>query len=464
MKNVRFRQLLVSQLFLLLVTTIPVFGETMKFKYKFKDGSVLEGRLDGTVDADQDRVWVNSFGRVTFNGVDYPSIDSSEFATPDGSPALVSFSGNAMWVYVCPLFLDPDFWSDHQHSCPVGFDAPTGGFAFDDATGFGTSFVSAVDAEGAADSRMSSDLPLDTDAWSLCRVPGKGHAPCRRGGSSSHRGPKQLFIDPVFQDRSDVLETRDVVYGTGEVNWNGGAGPIGNLDLLLDVYEPIGEAAPNQLPAMIFLHGGGGDKRNLYSLANVREFASRGYVALSINHRFYEDPPPNSLPGDRQYTAAIVDTIVAVDWLREHAAELSVDTDRITLVGSSQGAIISLFTALIGPPTAGSPDPLERLTEVAAVVELSGGLFGSEGYVDPTDPPVFIGQSVGDPVVSYTEALNLEGALIGDGVPFAFPPVSDDSHGTNTFYAPVDGTDRIVRDEAFDFLYAVLDLGSLAAD
>jgi acetyl esterase/lipase len=47
--------------------------------------------------------------------------------------------------------------------------------------------------------------------------------------------------------------TRDIVYSTAAVQ----APEPGSKDLLLDVYEPVGEGVPRKLPAVVFIHGGG---------------------------------------------------------------------------------------------------------------------------------------------------------------------------------------------------------------
>lgn len=84
-----------------------------------------------------------------------------------------------------------------------------------------------------------------------------------------------IFLDPQF----DVQVTSNIVYGTGEVGFGTPSG-VSNMDLLMDLYQPIGAGLPTQLPGIVLIHGGGfttGSKAGMSSLAS--DFASRGYVA-----------------------------------------------------------------------------------------------------------------------------------------------------------------------------------------
>ncbi len=80
--------------------------------------------------------------------------------------------------------------------------------------------------------------------------------------------------------------TGDVPYGTGAVR--GG----GEVDLLLDLYEPV--AGPSPRPVAIIVHGGGfvgGDKAGGVHGRVAEELAARGFVAVSINYRLAPDDP-----------------------------------------------------------------------------------------------------------------------------------------------------------------------------
>src|SRR5690349_18802801 len=88
-----------------------------------------------------------------------------------------------------------------------------------------------------------------------------------------------LFKDAQFEVKSDF----DIVYGAAPVNQP----KPGQMDLLLDLYQPAGPGAPALRPGLVLVHGGGfiqGDKRSPNpNMANLcREMAMRGYVCVSI--------------------------------------------------------------------------------------------------------------------------------------------------------------------------------------
>ena len=105
----------------------------------------------------------------------------------------------------------------------------------------------------------------------------------------------------------------------------------------LDLYLPPGEAdAPR--PALVVVHGGGwrgGDKQRGQWARMSAQYASDGYVAISVNYR---------LTGEAPWPAQIEDVKAAVRWLRAHADRHAVDVNRIGAYGNSAGAhLVSLL-------------------------------------------------------------------------------------------------------------------------
>ncbi len=112
--------------------------------------------------------------------------------------------------------------------------------------------------------------------------------------------------------------------------------PACRLDLFLP--EPL-PAQP--VPAIVFVHGGGwksGDKATGLFRAGPLEYASRGYVCISVNYR---------LSGEAVWPACIEDVKCAVRWLRAHAAEYRVDPERIGAFGNSAGAHLVSMLGLV---------------------------------------------------------------------------------------------------------------------
>jgi acetyl esterase/lipase len=98
---------------------------------------------------------------------------------------------------------------------------------------------------------------------------------------------------------------------------------------VLDVAFPE-ENSSKPRPALVFVHGGGwrgGDKRGFtqQSLA----YAAKGYVTISPHYR---------LSGEAPFPAAVEDVKCAVRWLRAHAKEYNIDSERIGGFGNSAGA------------------------------------------------------------------------------------------------------------------------------
>jgi acetyl esterase/lipase len=126
---------------------------------------------------------------------------------------------------------------------------------------------------------------------------------------------------------------------------------LAEAELLADAYLPDGGGPA---PAVICIHGGGwkAGSRSTYKLIGPL-LAARGYAAFSIDYRLVK--------GEQNlYPAAVDDVRNALRYVREHAAELNVDPDRIALMGDSAGGHLAALVGLTEKPA------------VAAVI----GVFG----------------------------------------------------------------------------------------
>ena len=134
---------------------------------------------------------------------------------------------------------------------------------------------------------------------------------------------------PAGAGQASVDVRRDVEYGVA----NG-------KRLLLDAYLPSTGAGGERRPAVVMIHGGGwrvGDKGSWRPEAE--RLAARGWVAFSINYRLDE---PAVFP------AEVDDAQAAVRWVRDHAGEYGVDTDRIAALGESAGGHLTAMLATLG--------------------------------------------------------------------------------------------------------------------
>ncbi len=100
-------------------------------------------------------------------------------------------------------------------------------------------------------------------------------------------------------------------------------------------------------PGIVVIHGGGwleGDKSSFASRehgvpGNIEDFASLGFVAVTINYR---------LSGEAPFPAALEDCKNAVRWLRAHAKDYNLDPDHIGAYGNSAGGHLALLLGMAG--------------------------------------------------------------------------------------------------------------------
>jgi len=212
-----------------------------------------------------------------------------------------------------------------------------------------------------------------------------------------------------------VIEKTDIEYGR-----------VGERALLLDLYYPDSLVEP--APGLVFIHGGGwqsGDKRD-YKYYTTR-YAQRGYVVATIGYRFKQEAP---------FPACVEDAKCAVRWMRANTEELSVDPDRIAVIGGSAGGYLSMMVGYSPdvPELEGNGGHAGVSSAVACVVNLYGptdltaDMARAHGFVesfldttyeqdpdrftlaspihhlDATDPPTLIIQGTIDDIVPVAQA------------------------------------------------------------
>ncbi|MBI1334064.1 MAG: alpha/beta hydrolase fold domain-containing protein [Armatimonadetes bacterium] len=191
-----------------------------------------------------------------------------------------------------------------------------------------------------------------------------------------------------------LLQTvdHDIVYST-----------ISGKDLKLDAYrpkDPIGKV-------FIAIHGGGfvGGAKGGDTAAICQYLSSRGFTCFDIDYRLQSD-----VGGTIQdaMKAAQADTVVAYNWVVKHAKEYGGNPDKISIGGSSAGAITALAVTYI-----------KRLP-VKSVVDLWGGMYGNEKELRKGDPPVLIVHGTADRIVPFVQAQNLANQAKMAGVKYRF--------------------------------------------
>ena len=134
-----------------------------------------------------------------------------------------------------------------------------------------------------------------------------------------------LVMNPWMKVPAHVKKTADVIYKEAD-----------GLKLGLDVYQSAGDSTPR--PLILVIHGGywkSGDKA--VHVQQGVEFVELGYTVASVNYR---------LSAEHKFPAAIEDVFAAIEYLTEHAAEYSIDPERIVTYGGSAGGHLSAFIGL----------------------------------------------------------------------------------------------------------------------
>ena len=219
---------------------------------------------------------------------------------------------------------------------------------------------------------------------------------------------------------TDGQPTRTVVYKK-TVNAAGK-----EMDLKMDIFEPANHKASDKTAAIVLFYGGGwsgGDADLFY--AHATYLASRGMTAFVPTYRTKNSAKTTPFE-------AVTDAKSALRWVRENAATLGIDPNRIAAGGSSAGGHIAATAAII----AGFDEPTENakvssrpnaLILYNPVIDLSPQGYGNERVgpkwesisplqnVKSGDPPTIIFHGTADKTVPYANAVAFEAAMKAAG-------------------------------------------------
>lgn len=223
----------------------------------------------------------------------------------------------------------------------------------------------------------------------------------------------------------------------------------------LDIIYHADRSRPR--PAIVMIHGGGfrtGSKSAFHP--QMRDYATKGYVTLSISYRFTQVAP---------FPAQVADCKLAVRWLRAHAAMYGVDPNRIGVTGSSAGGYLAAMLALTGHDDGfdGDGPYSEQPSTVQAAVPMCGAYdlrpaalqraeMGEEGwatflgaapsddperawkasplaYVSADTPPMLIIHAENDIMAPLFFAEDLAQALDEKGAPSELCVIGGSAHG-----------------------------------
>ncbi|MET7897331.1 alpha/beta hydrolase [Streptomyces mirabilis] len=163
--------------------------------------------------------------------------------------------------------------------------------------------------------------PLDPDAAAIAAamadVP-----PMRTRGIAAIRDSLEAAPHPAGLPEMAQTEDREV------------PGPHG--DIPVRIYRPV---LDDPTPVLVYFHGGGMCMGTIHSFEPVARSladASRATV-VSVGYSLAPEAPP---------PAQFDDAYTATQWVAEHAAELRVDPDRLSVVGDSAGGTLAAAVAL----------------------------------------------------------------------------------------------------------------------
>ena len=146
-----------------------------------------------------------------------------------------------------------------------------------------------------------------------------------------------MRYDLKVDKKEDVIAlASEIVYGQ-RVEWCGATWRPLCLSLMRPrqffYYDP-----KKTLPVIIFLCGGGFTNvdRNVW-IPELTWFAKRGYAVVSVEY---------SVTARTRFPMQIEDIKQAIRYIRAHANEYGLDTERMVIWGESAGAYLGVFTAL----------------------------------------------------------------------------------------------------------------------
>jgi len=116
---------------------------------------------------------------------------------------------------------------------------------------------------------------------------------------------------------------------------------VDGFQLDLHIFLPEGTDRKQQSPVMVYFHGGSwSEGKPDWFFPACGDYAKEGWVAVSVEYRLaYRH---GTLPFE-----SVMDARSAIRWLRQHAGEYNIDTNRIVVSGNSAGGHLALCTALV---------------------------------------------------------------------------------------------------------------------
>lgn len=297
-----------------------------------------------------------------------------------------------------------------------------------------------------------------------------------------------VWTDETF----DISVERNIVYGQGLTHSAWGSSTVSEMDLLLDVYSPVG--APGNRPAVLLIHGGSFAKgsKDREDIVEMAEYLTkRGFVSIAINYRLADHKgtlpvewksmsdllffvPKDMLNQMRAMYPAARDAKAALRWLHTHVEDFNINPEFISAYGVSAGAQLAV---MLGATLAEDfrdeisldidPTLYSTNLDAPANVAASVNFWGSGLIVDflnfgwkvnrwkPGIAPLLMVHGTLDTTVPYFEAIRTRNSYCRSGSEFQFHTMHGTGHDVwgSTIYG-----DSLMK-VTFDFIARVQALG-----
>lgn len=152
---------------------------------------------------------------------------------------------------------------------------------------------------------------------------------------------REAYADPVLIRQIRQFETWEPAQEPPAVHARSESVPGPHGPVPVRIYTPSAQV-PASAPGLVWLHGGGfigGDLDMREGDWTAREVcAAAGAVVVSVDYRLAVGGVCYPVPHD--------DTVAAVAWVRDRAADLGIDPARITIGGASAGGNLTAGAAL----------------------------------------------------------------------------------------------------------------------
>ena len=225
------------------------------------------------------------------------------------------------------------------------------------------------------------------------------------------------------------------------------------LEIPAIYYLPHQASADNPVPALVWVHGGpGGQSRQGFN-STIQYLVNHGYAVLAVNNRgssgygksFYKMDDQNH--GDKD----LKDCVAGKDWL---AAQTTIDSDKIGIIGGSYGGYMTMAALTYAPEqfdvgvnlfgvtnwmrTLKSIPPWWESFKEALYLEMGdpntqdsirlkqiSPLF----HTDKVTKPLIVLQGAQDPRVLKAESDDIVEGVKKNGVPVEYVLFEDEGHG-----------------------------------